>query len=111
MTTTEQHDPAQAHLRHDLYELWKKEGPHVAEYACEFLGTALIVFAVVGWVALMFSPASPVPALIPSKYVRLFCAGFLIGGTGSLFTISPPGKLSGAHLNPAMSLGFWVLKK
>ncbi len=96
---------------HARYAVWKRFGPHLAEYACEFAGTAWLMFAIVATVSLMFSTASPVHHWIPSNVARLFCAGALIGTSGSLFTISAWGKLSGAHLNPAMSLGFAVLGK
>jgi aquaporin Z len=35
----------------------------------------------------------------------------LIGGSGWLVALSPPGRLSGAHINPAISIGFWILGK
>ena len=96
---------------HARYAAWKHFGPHLAEYACEFAGTAWLMFAIVATVSLMFSNVSPMHHWIPSTAARLFCAGALIGTSGSLFTISAMGKLSGAHLNPAMSLGFAVLGK
>ena len=37
--------------------------------------------------------------------------GLLLGGVGWLVAASPPGKLSGAHANPAVSLGFVLLGK
>lgn len=91
-----------------LYTEWKKFGPHVEEYACELVGTCLHIFALVCVVGLMFSPHSPVPGAIPSKPLRLLLAGMMIGGSGALVAISPLGRLSGAHLNPAISFGFWM---
>jgi aquaporin Z len=35
----------------------------------------------------------------------------MFAGTGSLVAISPIGRLSGGHINPAVSFSFWVLKK
>ncbi len=92
-----------------LYLEWKRYGRHLAEYASECLGTAFMVFCVVGVVALMFASGSPVPARLPSTRLRLLLAGLMLGSSGWLVAISPPGRLSGAHINPAISLGFWFL--
>ncbi len=94
-----------------LYERWKAAGPHLAEYASEFGGTAFLVFCVVGVVALMTGTSSPVPHWIPPLPARLLIAGLLLGGAGGLVALSPPGRLSGAHINPAVSVGFWLLGK
>lgn len=90
---------------------WKRYGHHLEEYASEFTGTAYMMFCIIGWVALMFAAGSPIPHLLPWPLLRLFCAGTLIGASGWLLAISPPGRLSGAHANPAVSIGFWLLGK
>jgi len=90
-------------------ELWQRElFSHAPEYAAEFAGTAFLMFAVIGAVAWMFAPGSPLVHRIPLTSLRLFLTGLLLGGTGSLVAVSPLGRISGAHLNPAMSLGFFV---
>jgi aquaporin Z len=90
-------------------EPWQRElFSHAPEYAAEFAGTAFLMFAVIGAVAWMFAPGSPLVHWIPSTPLRLFLTGLVLGGTGSLVAISPLGRISGAHLNPAMSLGFFV---
>ena len=94
-----------------LYQEWKRAGPHLAEYASELAGTAYLVFWVVGIVALLFGTTSPVPHWIPSPPVRLLLAGLFLGSMGWLVALSPPGRLSGGHINPAVSLGFWMLGK
>ncbi len=66
------------------------------------------MFCVVGAVAVMFAPHASIPHLIPSVGVRLFLTGLLLGGAGSLVAITPLGRISGAHLNPAISLGFFT---
>jgi aquaporin Z len=81
---------------------------HAPEYGAEFIGTGLLVFSAVGAVGLMFAPASGVISHIPSVGLRLLLTGLLLGAAGSLIAITPLGRLSGAHLNPALSLGFFV---
>ncbi len=94
-----------------FYFEWKRHGRHLEEYASEFIGTAFMVFCVVGVVGVMFAQGSPLPTVLPSMRLRLFITGLLLGGSGWLVAISPPGKLSGAHINPAISTGFWLLGK
>ena len=90
-------------------EPWQRElFSHAPEYAAEFAGTAFLMFAVIGAVAWMFAPGSPAVHWIPSIPLRLFLTGMGLGGAGSLVAVSPLGRISGAHLNPAMSLGFFV---
>lgn len=90
-------------------EPWQRELlSHAPEYAAEFIGTAFLVFCVVGAVGVMFAPDSPVILRIPSVGLRLFLTGLVLGGAGSLVAITPLGRLSGAHLNPAISLGFFA---
>lgn len=81
---------------------------HWPEYGAELLGTAFLVFAGLSAVVFDFGQGSPVAALIPSHSGRLLLTGLLFAGSGSLVAISPVGKLSGAHINPAVSLAFWL---
>ena len=94
-----------------LYEEWKRVGPHFEEYASEFAGTAFLLVCVVGIVALTFSAHSPLPHLLPSVTLRLALIGLVLGLASWAVALSPPGRLSGAHLNPAISMGFWLLGK
>ena len=109
---------ARRELEHDisvreaaLYEEWKRSGSHWKEYASEFIGTAFLLVCVVGAVVLTFSPASPLPALLPPVTLRLALIGLLLGAASWIVALSPPGRLSGAHLDPAVSAGFWLLGK
>ncbi|MGH7146943.1 MAG: MIP/aquaporin family protein [Nitrospiraceae bacterium] len=43
--------------------------------------------------------------------MRLLITGFLFGAIGGLLALSPVGKISGAHINPAVTLGFWLFGK
>lgn len=90
---------------------WKRYGLHLEEFASEFLGTAFLLFCVVGVVVALFAPASPLVSLVPSQAIRLFITGLALGGAGWAVAVSPPGRLSGAHVNPAISVGFFILGK
>lgn len=94
-----------------LYEDWKRRGKHWKEYGSELLGTAVLLFCVVGAVAFLFGQSAALAQAVTSTPLRLLLVGLALGGVSGLVAISPPGRLSGAHLNPAVSLGFWALGK
>ncbi len=85
-----------------------EEGWHPLEWAAELLGTFALVLGGLSAVCLDFGSGSPIPRLIPSASLRLLLTGLLFAGTGSLVAISPLGRRSGAHLNPCVTLAFWV---
>jgi aquaporin Z len=77
----------------------------------ELVGTALLVLVGLSIVILMFGAGSPMIRLVPSEGVRRLITGFLVGSTGALIALSPVGRESGAHLNPVVALGFWLMGK
>lgn len=86
-------------------------GWHWGPWLCEFAGTALLVSGGLSAVFLDFGRSSPVAAHLPSTSARLLLTGLLFAGTGSLVALSPLGRRSGAHLNPAVTLAFWTQRK
>lgn len=84
---------------------------HWAEYAAEALGTGLLVLVGLSAVVFNFGKGLPMQQWIPNASLRLLLNGLLFSGTGSLIAISPLGKLSGAHINPSLSLAFWLQGK
>jgi aquaporin Z len=60
-------------------------------------------------VALCLAEGQPVAELLGSESERLLATGWLVGGWVGLIAVSPLGRLSGAHLNPAVSAAFWAL--
>jgi aquaporin Z len=86
-------------------------GWHWTPWLCEFLGTALLLGGGLSAVFLDFGAHSPVTAHLPSRSARLLLTGLLFAGTGSLVALSPLGRRSGAHLNPAVTLAFWTQRK
>jgi glycerol uptake facilitator protein len=77
-------------------------------FVSEFLGTAVLLLVGLSVVILMFGTGSPLARLLPNEALRRTITGFLFGTTGALIALSWVGKESGAHLNPAVTLGFAV---
>ena len=80
-------------------------------FLAEFAGTALLVSVGVSIVILDFGRGSPVAALLPDPGMRRVLTGFLFGATGASIAVSPLGKASGAHINPVVTLAFWLKGK
>ena len=80
-------------------------------FLAEFLGTALLVGIGLSIVIVFFGQGSPAFALFPDAGLRRLITGFLFGTTGALIAVSWIGKISGAHINPAVTLSFWILGK
>jgi aquaporin Z len=79
-------------------------------YACEFLGTALMLFWGVTAVTFMWGSGSPVP-VIENATLRRLITGLLFAGGATAVVYSPIGQRSGGHINPAVTLAFWRLGK
>jgi aquaporin Z len=88
---------------------WKQL--HWPEYGAELLGTTLLVFVGLSAVVFDFGTGLPMSGWIPDHSTRLLITGLIFAGSGSLVAISPFGKLSGAHINPSVSLAFWAQGK
>src|SRR2546423_4075862 len=79
---------------------------HVVECSCEFAGTATQLFLGFSVVALVSDRASPTRISAPD--LRFATIGLTFGILAALVAVSPLGRRSGAHLNPAVTLGFCV---
>jgi aquaporin Z len=80
-------------------------------YLAELAGTAVLVGVGLSVVILDFRRGSPVAQAIPSAGLRRLITGFLFGSTGALIALSPIGRESGAHINPVVTLAFWLMGK
>ena len=85
-----------------------KPAIHGLAWASELVGTLLMVFIGLSVVVLDFGSGSPVARLVPDESARLLITGMLFAMTGSVYAVSPLGKHSGAHLDPAVTLAFWI---
>ena len=81
------------------------------EYFAESLGTALMIFIGLSAVVFNLGQDLPMERLLPNRSLRLLLTGIIFAGSGSLVAISPLGKLSGGHINPSVSLAFWLQGK
>ncbi|HTT72258.1 MAG TPA: aquaporin [Anaeromyxobacteraceae bacterium] len=77
-------------------------------YGAELVGTALLVAVGCSLAILGAGAGSPALALLRGAATRRAVTGFCFGSVGALLALSPVGKLSGAHLNPVVTLTFWL---
>jgi aquaporin Z len=80
-------------------------------YLAELVGTALLVAIGLSLVILSSGQRSPIVRILPDAGLRRLLTGFLFGTTGALIALSPVGKVSGAHINPVVTLGFGLMGK
>ena len=80
-------------------------------FSSELVGTAFLVLVGLSMVILMSGAGSPMLRFVPGEGARRLITGFLFGTTGALIALSPVGKESGAHINPVVTLGFWLMGK
>jgi aquaporin Z len=84
---------------------------HWREYLAEFIGTALLLLFGLSLVIIVFGEGSPVAQIIPNVKIRQMITGFLFGCIGASIAVSPIGKVSGAHINPVVTIGFRMMGK
>ncbi len=78
-------------------------------WIAEAAGTALVVLAIVLAAALSIAAGSPLADALPGPGARFLALGVLVAPFVAALAVSPIGRASGAHLNPAVTLAFWVL--
>jgi aquaporin Z len=83
--------------------------PHM--YAAEMAGTALLVAVGLSIVIALWGTGAPLADLPLAPGWRRLLNGFLFGSVGAAIAYSPIGKISGAHINPAMTFAFWLQGK
>ncbi len=74
-------------------------------WAAEAVGTAVLVGVGLSIVIFDTSPGGPVVGVIGAGAARAL-TGALFGSTGALIAVSPVGRVSGAHINPIVTLAF-----
>ena len=84
---------------------------HWPEYLMEAGEVATYLFFTCVFATLLQHPDSPIPHLITLPIVRRGLMGLAIGATVTAIILTPWGKQSGGHLNPALTLAFYRLGK
>ena len=84
---------------------------HWPEYLMEAAGLGTFMVSACLFTAILEYPGSPVRQAIGDPFVRRILIGLAMGLTAIGLIYSPWGKQSGAHLNPAVTLTFFWLKK
>jgi aquaporin Z len=84
---------------------------HWPEYLIEAWGLGMFMISASLFGTLLFARASPVSALIASDAGRRACMGIAMGLTALGIVVSPWGRRSGAHINPAFTITYWRLGK
>ncbi len=80
------------------------DGWHLREWAAEFAGTAILLFAVVTAKYWAVRAGRPYSEFALRVMIVAVVAGLVVVAVAE----SPLGRRSGAHLNPAVTLGLWV---
>ncbi|MCT6837835.1 MAG: aquaporin family protein [Bifidobacteriales bacterium] len=85
---------------------------HWKLYAMEAIATAIMLLLGITVTTILAADGSPVAAfLAPYPILRSALIGLFFGLAGTIATLSPFGKVSGAHLNPSVTLAFFLSKK
>jgi aquaporin Z len=84
---------------------------HIVHYAADgaLLGAFMLVACATTTV--VCHPRSPLAARLRRPVLRRFVIGVIMGLTAVTLITSPPGRLSGAHMNPAVTAAFTALGK
>lgn len=80
-------------------------------YLSEAAGTAILVAVGLSIVILNNGDGSPIRSVLPEPGARRALTGFLFGATGCCIALSPVGRISGAHINPIISVAFRLRKR
>ncbi|HEY1662998.1 MAG TPA: aquaporin [Verrucomicrobiae bacterium] len=80
-------------------------------YLSELIGTALLVGVGLSFVILDFGAGTPMLGWLPDPGWRRAITGFLFGTTGACIALSHVGRISGAHINPIVTLAFYLKGK
>lgn len=84
---------------------------HWRLYVDEGVELAIFMISACFFTVWLFDPALPIVHLLPGSAFRRLLMGASMGATAILIIRSPPGKQSGAHFNPAITLTYFRLGK
>jgi aquaporin Z len=101
----------EALIEHERARTLDNLARHWPEYLMEAAEVALYLFLRCVFASLLLYPASPVRHFVGSAVALRELMGLAIGATVIAIVVSPWGKRSGGHFNPALTLAFYRLGK
>ena len=81
---------------------------HPSMYAAELVGTACLIALGLSIVIAFWGKGAPLNDWLLAPGWRRFINGFLFGSIGAAIAYSPVGRISGAHVNPAMTFAYFL---
>lgn len=84
---------------------------HWREYLIEAWGLGTFMVSAGIFATLLYSPAFTLATIIANDFLKGLLMGVAMGITAIAIIYSPWGKRSGAHINPAVTITFFRLKK
>lgn len=99
--------------RHEVQDRPLAGAPHPDKpwhwklYGCELIATAILMIIGVGSNVVLLAPGSPIAALFADHpLIQTSLCGLLFGGAGGVAAFTRFGRVSGAHVNPSVTLAF-----
>jgi glycerol uptake facilitator-like aquaporin len=86
------------------------EKKHAQAWLSEFAGTTILLFISVFVARWLVGPDSALASAVPGIASRAAIDGVIIGAALGLLIISPFGRSSGGHFNPAVTVTMWLLR-
>lgn len=84
---------------------------HWPEYLMEAAALGMFMISACVFGVLLEHPASPFNQAIESHFLRRMLGGIVMGLTAITIIYSPIGQRSGAHMNPAITITYYLLGK
>jgi Major intrinsic protein len=82
---------------------------HRRAYLGELVGTTVLLLGTVTVVRWVFATNSALAQALPGLHIKIAVVALTVGTLLGLLIISPLGRSSGGHFNPAMTVSFWLL--